>query len=52
MIEMQNYFKLALGFSLGDTGTGKVGNCTTNTVGSNYGILAISTAGAVAADSP
>ena len=52
MIEMQNYLKLALGFSLGDTGTGNVGNCTTNTVGSSYGAAAISTAGAVDADSP
>ena len=50
VIDMQNYFKLARGFSIGDTGTGNAGNCTVGTIGSNYQTAAIPTAAAVAAD--
>ena len=50
VIDMQNYFKLARGFSIGDTGTGNVGNCTTATIGSNYQTAAIPTAAVVTAD--
>ena len=50
VIDMHNYFKLARGFSIGDTGTGNVGNCTTGTIGSNYQTAAIPTAAVVTAD--
>ncbi len=53
VIDMQNYFKLARGFSIGDTGTGNVGNWTTAstaTIGSKYQTAAILTAAIVTAD--
>ena len=36
LIDLQNYMKLTRGFTIGDTGAGSVGNCTTGTVGTNY----------------
>jgi hypothetical protein len=50
VIDLQNYFKLARGFSIGDTGTGNVGNCTTGTIGSNYQTAAIPNAAVITAD--
>ncbi len=41
---MQSCFKLARGFSIGDTGTGSAGNCTTGTIGSNNQTAAFATA--------
>ena len=50
LIDLQNYMKLTRGFTIGDTGAGSAGNCTTGTVGSNYQTAAIPSAGAIAAD--
>ena len=50
VIDMQNYQKLTRGFTIGDTGAGSVGNCTTGTIGSNYQQGAIPNTGAIAAD--
>jgi hypothetical protein len=44
--------KLTRGFTIGDTGAGSAGNCTTGTVGSNYQTAAIPNAGAIAAETP
>ncbi len=44
--------KLTRGFTIGDTGAGSAGNCTTGTVGSNYQTAAIAANGAIAADTP
>jgi hypothetical protein len=52
LIDLQNYMKLTRGFTIGDTGAGSVGNCTTGTVGSNYQQAAIPNAGAIAAETP
>ena len=52
LIDLQNYMKLTRGFTVGDTGAGSWGNCTTGTVGNNYQTAAIPTAGAIAADTP
>ena len=52
LIDFQNYQKLTRGFTIGDTGAGQAGNCTTGTVGSNYQQAAIPNAGAIAADTP
>ena len=52
VIDLQNYSKLTRGFTIGDTGAGSAGNCTTGTVGSNYQQAAIPNAGAIAADTP
>ena len=50
LVDVQNYLKLARGFTIGDTGAGAAGNCTTGTAGSNYQTAAIPNAGAIAAD--
>ena len=50
VIDIQNYMKLTRGFTIGDTGAGSAGNCTTATVGSNYQQAAIPNAGAIAAE--
>jgi hypothetical protein len=52
LIDLQNYQKLTRGFTIGDTGAGSVGNCTTNTIGSNYQTANIPNAGAIAAETP
>ena len=44
--------KLTRGFTIGDTGAGSAGNCTTGTVGSNYQTAAIPNAGSITADTP
>ena len=44
--------KLTRGFTIGDTGAGAAGNCTTGTVGSNFQQTAIPSTGAIAADTP
>ena len=52
LIDLQNYMKLTRGFTIGDTGAGSAGNCTTGTVGSNYQTAAIPNAGSITADTP
>ena len=52
LMDLQNYQKLTRGFTIGDTGAGSVGNCTTGTVGSNYQQASIPNPGAIAADTP
>ncbi len=52
LVDLQNYMKLTLGFTIGDTGAGTAGNCTTGTVGSNDQTAAIAGNGANAADTP
>ena len=52
VIDLQNYQKLTRGFTIGNTGAGSVGNCTTNTIGSNYQTANIPNAGAIAAETP
>jgi hypothetical protein len=52
LVDLQNYMKLSRGFTIGDTGAGSAGNCTTATVGSNYQTAAIPNAAAITADSP
>jgi hypothetical protein len=52
IIDIQNYSKLTRGFTIGDTGAGSAGNCTTGTVGSNYQQAAIPNAAAIVADTP
>ena len=36
LVDLQHYMKLTRGLTIGDTGTGAAGNCTTETVGSIY----------------
>ena len=52
LVDLQNYMKLSRGFTIGDTGSGSAGNCTTGTVGSNYQTAAIPNPGAITADTP
>ena len=52
VIDLQNYMNLTRGFTIGDTGEGAAGNCTTGTVGSHYQQTAIPSTGAIAADTP
>ena len=52
LVDLQNYMKLTRGFTIGDTGAGTAGNCTTGTVGSNYQQVAIPNAAAIVADTP
>ncbi len=57
MIDLENYMKLTRGkrfynwSQFGDTKACSAGNCTTNTVGSNYQQTATPKTGAIAADS-
>jgi hypothetical protein len=51
VVDLQNYMKLTRGFTIGDTGAGSAGNCTTATVGSNYQ-QAVPNAAAIVADTP
>ncbi len=51
-IDIQNYSKLTRGFTIGDTGAGSAGNCTTGTVGANDQQAAIPNAAAMAGDTP
>ena len=52
LVYLQNYMKLTRCFTIGYTGAGAAGNCTTGTVGSKYQTAAIVGAAAVVAETP